>query len=117
MVQPFQDQIPPAPPKPPKKQVRADVAGDGVPSSFRCNACGGKLGVIDSRVRYIGITVRRKRYGCEVCGARQNGVEILLGADKEYGDYSIWAQLAAKMPAETLLSEIRDRISRGTKNA
>lgn len=117
MVQPFQDQIPPAPPKPPKKQVRADVAGDGVPSSFRCNACGGKLGVIDSRVRYIGITVRRKRYGCEVCGARQNGVEILLGADKEYGDYSIWAQLAAKMPAETLLSEIRDRISKGTKNA
>lgn len=62
--------------------------------------------------RRFGITVRRKRYGCEVCGARQNGVEILLGADKEYGAYSIWAQLAAKMPAEILLAEIRDRVER-----
>ena len=91
-------------------KVRADIIGDGVPSSFKCYACGSKLGVIDSRVRDIGITVRRKRYGCEACGARQNGIEILLGADKEHGDYSIWAQLAAKMPADILVAEIRDRI-------
>lgn len=93
-------------------KVRADVACDGVPSSFKCHACGSKLRVIDSRVRDIGTVVRRKRYGCEVCGAKQNGVEILLGADKEHGDYSIWAQLAAKMPAEILLAEIRDRVER-----
>lgn len=91
-------------------KVRADITGDGVPSSFKCYACGSKLGVIDSRVRDIGITVRRKRYGCEACGARQNGVEILLGADKEHGDYSIWAQLAAKMPVEILLAEVGDRM-------
>ena len=92
--------------------VRADFPEDGIPASFKCHACGGKIGVIDSRVRDIGIIVRRKRYGCPACGARQNGVEILLGADKEYGDYSLWAQLAAKMPAEILLAEVRDRMAR-----